>query len=198
MNKINDLVTFEKSGIFSFGAITQKTALKKSRLTKEVTPNNLQTIYKLAFMSVSLGNDYQQAVNNRLEQEGKTANFKSKSTYTEPFEDSKIVLKHKHKEQFYLRVYPNLCTSFWTRKEYFDAEGNHIPYKKWKRIEREYFSLPSENKSQNLDNEIIVNNYKIENVKWVKRGSIRIEKIKLDDFKQMFDKENIDPNKLVG
>ena len=196
MSEFTKLLAFEKHGVFSFGAITEKKALKKSRISKIPTPDNLKVVYKIAFLSVSLGNNYAQAVNNRLIKEKKNPDFKSQETYTLPYQNSRIILKHKNKDQKYLRVYPNLCVSFWTRKEFFDSNGNHIPYSEFKELEKEYFSLPSENKKQGLDNPIIVNNYKEENVKWVKRGNLEIEKIKLDDFKKMLDSENIDPDTL--
>lgn len=185
IEKIDSLITLENSGAFSFGAITEKKALKKSRITKEPTPEKYARIYKIILATVSLGNDYQNSVNNRLKKEGKETDFESQGTYTESFKNSKIVLKHKHKNLYYVRVYPNLCHSFNTRKEYFDSDGNHLYYRKFKKLEKEYFSLPSVNKSQNLDDQIIVNNYKMENVKWVKRGDFKIQEIPFELLKKM-------------
>ena len=194
--KADKIIEFSKFGIFSIGTKTVKESLKKSRLTKEVTPDNLKVVYKLMFATVSLGNNYSDSVNNRLAKEGKAQTFSAQDTYTVPYKGSNIVLEHKTKSQKYLRVYPNLCMSFHTRKEYFDAEGKNISYQDWKEIEKEYFSLPSKNKSQNLDDEIIVNNYKLENVIWLKRGSIKIEEIKIDDFKKLLDSDDINPDDL--
>lgn len=185
IEKIDSLITLENSGAFSFGAITEKKALKKSRVTKEPTPEKYARVYKIILATVSLGNDYQKSVNNRLEKEGKKTDFESQGTYTESFKNSKIVLKHKEKDLYYVRVYPNLCHSFNTRKEYFNSMGNHISYAEFKELEKEYFSLPSANKSQGLDNQIIVNNYKIENVKWVKRGDFKIQEIPYTFLKKM-------------
>ena len=187
IDKINKLLELENSGIFSFGAITEKKSLKKSRLTKEVTPENIRILYKVVLCSVRLGSDYQKAVNNRLAKEGKVQDFKSQGTYTNPVNGSKIVLKHKDNDTHYLRVYPNLCFSFNTRKEYFDSDGNHVSYKKFKKLEQEYFSMPSNNKSQGLDDQIIVNNYKMVNVKYVKQGNFKVEDMTFEEIKQLLD-----------
>jgi hypothetical protein len=165
-----ELASLKAQGVFSFVAETTKKALKKSRITKITTPDNLTEIKKVVYNTVSLGNDYQKAVNNRLAKEGKAQNFQSEGTYCEPVSDNKILYKHKEREEYYLRVYPNLCVSFKRVTKYFDKNGVEINKTDWDIIEAEYFPLPSPNEKQGLDNPIIVNNYKIDNVKYLKRG----------------------------
>ena len=166
---IQEVSNLDTKGLFNFVAVTTKTPLKKSRITKIITPSNLSTVTKYTNNTVSLGNDYQKAVNNRLNKEGKDKDFQTKGTYCTPISDNKMIYKHKEREVYYLRVYPNLCVSFKRVIKYYDANGVDIT-DQWKVIEAEYFSLSSPNESQGLDKSIIVNNFKIDNVKYLKRG----------------------------
>jgi len=52
----------------------------------------------------------------------------------------------------------------------FDANGAEITPEQWEKIQAEYFPLPSKNEHQGLDNPILVNNYSLENVKYLKQG----------------------------
>jgi hypothetical protein len=189
---IKELAALDQKGIFSFVALTEKKALVKSRIAEIIgynidkdgvktpvygkinTPVNLTTVRKLMYATVSLGNNYQQAVNNRLKKEGKEADFKTQETYTEPVSENGILLKHKEKDQYYLRVYPNLCHSFTTVKKYFDVNDNEISEEEFKELEKKYFPLPGGGTKQGLEDTILVNNYKIENLLWLKRGDFVI------------------------
>jgi hypothetical protein len=175
-------------GDFQLVAETEKVALKKSRTTKIPTPANLTKISKVTLATVSLGNDYETAVNERLSSEGKEDNFKAQGTYCIPlsrieeglkafvkgllskigltFEDklSKILYKHKEKDQLYVRVYPNLAKEYQSNSVYFDAEGNQLTKEEFKAIEKEYLPLRSEATQGGLEDKIIVNNYKLENI----------------------------------
>lgn len=175
-------------GDFQLVAETQKVALKKSRITKVATPSKYETISKVILATVSVGNDYEQSVNERLNQEGKDDNFKAQGTYCTPlhrietglrgvvegllsklglkFEDklSKIIFKHKEKEQYYVRVYPNLAKEYSANVVYFDAEGNQLTRDEYKAVEAEYLSKSGSAEQGGLENKIIVNNYKLENV----------------------------------
>lgn len=173
---IKTLNDIESTGIFAFVAVTTQDALKKSRVSKLPTPINLQTITKYTACTVSLGNDYENAVNHRLAVEDKQGDFSAGTTYCYPIADNKLVYKHAAKDQYYLRVYRNLCKSFKTIVKYFDADGNEITAQ-WADIQKEYFSMPSKNVGQGLDNAIIVNNYKLENVKYLKRGDILLDEL---------------------
>jgi hypothetical protein len=174
MEKIELLNGVEEKGCFGFVAITKLEALKKSRTTKEPTPANLTVITKTLQATVSLGNDYTNAVNNRLDAEGKATEFQAKSTYCHPVAQNKLVYKHNEKESYYLRVYPNLCHSFVTNVRYEDVNGVEIPVEEFKKLQAEYFKLPSTNSNQGLDNAIIVLNYGLEGVKMVKRGDVKL------------------------
>jgi hypothetical protein len=172
----------DAKGIFSFVAVTKQDALKKSRLTKLATPWHLETITKYTACTISMGNDYQDLVNKRLESEDKSADFSAGTTYCYPIAANKLVYKHAAKDQYYLRVYRNLCASFRTVVKYIDANGIDITAQ-WHEIQKEYFKLPSDNSNQGIDNVVIVNNYKLENVKFLKRGDILLDNLDSETLK---------------
>ena len=178
------LANLTMTGVFSFIAMTTKESLVKSRLTKNPTPENLTVIKKLVYTLVTLGESYEKLVNNQRMKEGKEADFKGRPTYCVPVDASKnlILYKHKENDQHYMRVYRDLDDkiSFKTVTKYFDKNGVDITAQ-WKQIEAEYFTIPSnKNASQGTDEKIIVNNYKIENVKFVKRGSFVLTEVTQD------------------
>lgn len=179
MSNLNETIevlkSVESKGAFAFVAVTKQDGLKKSRVTKAPTPARFELITVVKAATVSLGNDYQAAVNNRLTKEGKDADFEAQATYCAPVSDNKLVYKHNDRDSFYLRVYPNLCVSFKTVVRRFDAFGVAISDSEWPAIQAEYFKVPSKNENQGLDNPIIVNNYSLENVKYLKRGEILID-----------------------
>jgi hypothetical protein len=172
---VKALAEVERGGIFSFAAETMKVALKKSRVTKEPTPAKYAFVTIQYAATVSLGNSYADAVNNRLEKEGKEREFEAKGTYCHFVSDNRLVMKHNERESYYLRVYPNLCHSFSTEMNVFDAEGNRITPAQWKRLREEYFDKPSDAENQGLEEPVIVRNYSLENVLWLKRGEVLIE-----------------------
>jgi len=177
---INTLAEVTDKGIFSFVAVTKKEALKKSRLTKAPTPENLAEITVVRACTVSLGHDYQDMVNKRLEKEGKDADFASSGSYCSPYTRNRLVFKHHEKDTYYLRVYPNIARSFKTIVRYYDAFGAEIPLEEFKDLEKEYFAIKGKNDNQGLDDIVIVNNYKLENVKFLKRGDILVDDLSYD------------------
>jgi len=183
---IENLINLTTQGLFSFVGVTTKKALKKSRVTKNPTPENLIEITVMTYATVSLGNNYQNSVNNRRVKEENTPDFQAKGTYCLPMGDNLILFKHKEKEQVYLRVYPDLCCSFKTVVKRFDKNGVEILDSQWKQIEAEYFELKSSNKEhQGVEKEIKVNNYKIENVKYLKRGDFVINELTDEIIKKL-------------
>ena len=177
-------------------AETKKDALKKSRVSKIATPANLEVVTKFTMAKVRMGSDYSEQVNLQREKEGLTPDFKASATYCIPLNMidtgikamvssvlakfgiqfipvlSKVIYKHQEKDQYYLRVYPNLCKEYQCESLYFDVNGNDITTQ-WKSLEAEYFTLPSKDSGkQGTDKKIIVNNYKLENVKFLGDGII--------------------------
>jgi len=226
-------------GDFQIVAETEQVALKKSRVTKVPTPSKYEKITKIKLATVSLGNDYEKEVNARLIKEGKDDNFKSQGTYCVPLTRlegglkalaerllntiglsmgdklskviykhkekdqlyvrvypterllntfglsmgdklSKVIYKHKEKDQLYVRVYPNLAKAYESNSVYFDSEGNQLSKDEYEKIKEEYLSLDKKiGKGANvaekfidkidlsqggIEEKIIVNNYKIENI----------------------------------
>ena len=182
---VESLKSFDGRGLFLFVARTTKDALKKSRKTKEPTPERLSVVTTIRIQTVSLGNEYEKAVNNRLLKEGKEVSFEAQGSYCSPVGNSKLLYKHSSRDQYYLRVYPNLCESFKTVVRRFDKNGQEISAERWKDIEAEYFPLKGESDNQGLDNPIMVNNYKLENVLYLKRGDFMIDSIDADFFAKM-------------
>lgn len=171
------LGTIDTKGIFRFVAVTEKSPLKKSRITKEATPERFSTVFKISDNTVSLGNSYEDLVNGRLEKEGKDANFQSKGTYCHPKTKNRLVWEHNENGQKYLRVYIGIAGNFNSKVRYIDADGVDITAD-WEKIEAEYFTLSkSSNESQGLDNPIFPLNYKLENVIYLKRGEIEVGEV---------------------
>ena len=174
---LSTLAEVTEKGIFSFVAVTKKEALKKSRITREPTPEHLSSITVVRACTVSLGHDYEALVNNRLAKEGKEGDFSSSGSYCSPYTRNRLVFKHHEKDTFYLRVYPNIARSFKTIVRYYDANGWEIPVEEFKELEAEYFAIKGKNENQGLDDTVLVNNYKLENVKYLKRGDILVDEL---------------------
>lgn len=194
-------------GDFQFVARTIEEALKKSRITKLPTPEKYQKITKLYFATISLGNNYEKEVNKQREIEGLEENFKAQSTYTVSLKQladnpstlleiseyimtllgieltdtfSKIVYKHKEKNQFYLRVYPELAEKQDTIILYFDNDGNELSREEVEKLREEF--LPKKDyvsKAQGTKKKIVVLNYKLENILYL--GNI-INELKQSDL----------------
>jgi len=185
---IEELRKIKGIGDFELVAETEKVALKKSRITKQQTPKRFEKISKITLATVSMDNDYEKEVNNRLLKEGKEDSFKSQGTYCIPLSRietgfkafvegilsklginisdkfSKVLFKHKEKDQLYVRVYPNLAKVYQSNSVYFDADGKQLTKEEFKEIEKEYLPLRSEAAQGGLEDKIIVNNYKLENI----------------------------------
>jgi hypothetical protein len=186
---IRNLAEVESAGIFSFAARTTKNSLKKSRKTGEPTPANLLQITVYTAATVSMGNDYEALVNRKLVAQGDKPDFEAGGTYCSPFTKNRLVYKHNERDDFYLRVYPNACHSFNTKIVRKDADGNVISDSEWKEIEAEYFPLKKPSDNQGLDEELRVNNYKLENVLWVKRKDVVIDRMDLDAIDALFSEQ---------
>ncbi len=185
---IDELRKIKGVGDFQIVAETEKVALKKSRKTNEPTPDRLAKITKITLATVSLGNDYEVEVNKRLLKANKEDNFEASKTYCFPltkidtglraladkllnkvgltFTDklSKVIFKKNDSEQLYVRVYPDLAKEYKSNSVYFDAKGEEISHDEFKVIEAEYLPKKSSAKQGGLEEKIIVNNYKIENI----------------------------------
>jgi hypothetical protein len=179
MTLIQAMAKIDRKGLFSFAAITTVKSVKKSRTTGKPTPENLLNVTKYSAFTVSLGNDYENAVNSRLVKEGSEPNFEAGKTYCFPVDSQKMIFEHKSSGQKYLRVYTGLAASFKSVARYFDADGIEIT-SQWESLRAEYFDKPSENKNQGLDKPVFPLNYKIEGVVYLKQGDFEWSEIPND------------------
>lgn len=169
--KLAALAKMQGGLICNMVSLTPRAALVKSRKTKVATPENLLVVYTLRQVTTRVGGDgaYQDGVNDRRLEENKSADFKSKGTYSEQLTDNGIVRKHSKNGQLYVRTFPNDCKQI-GQKRYFDANGIEMSAERFKEVEAEYLDLKGENKSQGLDDPLAVNDIKIENVLRLVRG----------------------------
>ena len=177
-------ILFNGKGVARLGAITEKNqdnkrVLKKSRKTGEPVPEHLKTIYTFQWFNVAIGHKYSKLVNNLLEKAGLEPNFESGSSYDEPYLDSKVVFKHKTKDVFYFRVYPDACEQFNPVYKYFDANFNEIPEAEYKEIKEEYLAKSSKSLVE-------VRNYKMESVYVVIYGT-EFNKVTNEDFLKLLE-----------
>lgn len=167
--KINRILSCEQVGQFTAIAITEKKALKKSRITKIPTPDEISVLKKFQTFSCFLGRDYEYLVNLKREKEGKDSDFEALTSYLVPYKNSKILYIHKDDpDKFYLRIYANICGKYAGSSAYYDKNNRKVDFYA---LRNEYFDLPKETSSrQELDSEVLVLNFKLENIKFLKRG----------------------------
>lgn len=157
------------NGIFGFSALTEKKSLKKSRITKEPTPKRLEKIFVEFTGTVWMGGDYQTMVNKIREKENIEPDFESKGTYCKPVSENLLLWEHNKTKQLYFRVYLGYGSTFTTSVKFYDAFGDKMTMEEYSEIKKHYLPLDYENKSQGTEQEILVKNYKVENVTKLKR-----------------------------
>jgi len=207
---IEQLQKIKGIGDFQIISQTSEKALKKSRVTKVPTPSNLEEVTKLSFITVSMGNNYTEEVNKQRKDEGMSSNFKAKATYCTPLnkidgkilgslksflskigvnltdKSSEVIYKHNDYDQFYIRVYPSLASHYNNVKIIFDKDGNVI--ENWNEVQKEYFKKPSSGSGrQGTEKAILVNNYKLESIKYLadKDGEQVINELDKDILKDL-------------
>ena len=150
----------------------------KARSTKNPIPERLTTIIKFVFKIVGVGYKYTTLVNNRLKEAGEKDNFVAKDTYTESVLDSNLVLKHKVKDQYYLRLYDDLCKGK-PLSIYFDKNLDIIEDDELAQIKSDFLPLPKKS-------EIVKpRNYKMENILFASYGDFTIEDIDVEELKDL-------------
>lgn len=185
-DKIETLIKVALKGLTQIVSETFKEPLKKSRLSKEPTPEKFSKVTKYTYMTMSLGHDYGDILDKQLKKLGINETYDVSETYCHCVSDNKLVYKHNEREQFYLRVYPGLCASFKTVIKYYDAQGTEIL--NWKDVEAEYFAQKSGSVKQlvaGIQKEITPNNIKMENVKYIKQGDFCLNDLTQDIIKKL-------------
>jgi hypothetical protein len=152
---INLLYSLGKNQKFKFSATTTVEGLKKSRVTKEPTPDKYKFVTKRSLMTVSIPNEtYAEAVNKERQKNGLNNDFAAKQTYAEPLGTSGLLSKHKESGKVYLTF--RLDHSELVSVQWLDAKGNTMS-----KEEIEYFNehfgtkkdSGSGSKTQGLDSE---------------------------------------------
>lgn len=171
-------------GIARLGAITEKNQenkgiLKKGRKTGEPVPKHLQTIYTFQWCNVAIGHNYSKLVNNLLAKAGIDPDFESGASYDEPYKGSKVLFKHKTKEVFYFRVYPEACKDFNPVYRYFDANFKEISKEDYDKIKKEYVKTSGKSLVE-------VRNYKMESIYVIRHGD-HFDKVENKDFMELLE-----------
>jgi hypothetical protein len=147
----------------------------KSRITGQPTPENLTKVKKYALRKdLLIAADYEKVVKKYRFKEagiiGKVKkiftgdNFHAEGTYTERVTGNGVVLQHKENKTKYLRVLYTPDSE--VKSEYYDRDGANIT-DNFKALQEEYFKKPGENKKQGLEEPILVNNFKLDGVKYL-------------------------------
>jgi hypothetical protein len=179
-----DQIMLKDQGLARIGAITildwhNKRVNKKSRKTKIETPTRLRTIYKLVWLTVSIGNDYETMVNNALIKAGQEPDFEAGSSYDQRVNGSRILYEHKTKEKtYYLRVY-GVSNSFQSIVQHYDSDFKEISTDEFKQIKEEYLGK---------DRKSLVNpyNYGMDSLYVLNHGK-HFDKIQNEDFMRLIE-----------
>lgn len=167
---LQEILKLTEKGIYAAITITDLKALKKSRLTKEPTPERFQNIKKYTYQIINLGHTYEDLVNNRLQKEGKANDFEAGKTYVEKYQDSLCVYQHSTKEQLYLRAFILLADRAKIKTVYVDGNGDVISKEEMEDIYAHYLGKKSEKTGQGgLEDQVEIRNFKLENVLYLKR-----------------------------
>lgn len=153
--------------------ITENKANKKSRKSGEPTPSNLEIVKKYAVRREQLlAADYETIVKKRRWSEAGILDkvkklfvgdsFEAQGTYTKPFTKNGVVLEHVETHKRYLRSLSFQDSP--VESTYYDMNGNEVDFKA---LRDEYFKIPGQNKSQGLEEPVIVNNFTFDNVKYI-------------------------------
>jgi len=155
--------------------VTSQDALKKSRETGLPTPQELTTIKKYAVRENQfIGSNYEKMVKKMRFSEagflGKVKKFicgdkfEAQGTYTFAVTKNGAVLEHKTTHKQYLRTLSVIDAP--VDSHYYDMNNDDIT-ELFKDLQKNYFSLPSKNKSQGLENPLRVNNTTLTNIKYI-------------------------------
>lgn len=172
---INDFVTALKNTILS---ITPAASFVKITMFKELVPGkdmtkksraNQQplnyTVFKMSTIYGGCGNEYEQAVNNRLTKEGKIPDFtKQERTWGTRVGNSPII---EHKGKFYFEY--NNSNHNWAKNKsmYYTIVNNQLvplSISQIKNLKRNFLDKPYTPKNQGTDKPVIINTVAIENI----------------------------------
>lgn len=154
-------------------------AAGKVRIPGQITFADLfggKDVFKTSTRSgYGFGNySYESMVQNRREKEGVTGEFKSEAPRGRKFlDESRVILQsEKDENQYYIRTYQfNKGCS--TDSVYHYSDGTPLNETEVEML-RDFLPIPSSCAKQGLDNEVIVNDFKLEGVMYIKLGGTYI------------------------
>ena len=179
------------------GSVTEVKTLAKSRIDKSPTPAKYQGVRKVSFFVGTVGNNYQDLVNNRLIISGNDAGFVADaSSVSAPFPASKNGIMRmglKNPDQKYIRIYFNVSPNNYNETIYIDADGNvlDIPQADMEA----YFPAKSDSKKQEehgleKDIQVQVREFKQESIAYFQCGEVIWNNLG-ESFLNLFNLENV-------
>lgn len=136
---------------------TEPKCTVKSRITKEPYEAIFAgKVFCISRRYVTIGNDYETAVNNRLDKEGKDVEkFEAMSLpWGQWVEGSKILIEHKG--ETYIRLNYLSANSDKTEKAYYYEDGTMLDDELVERLKEEFLPVDKGETRQGTDNPVIV------------------------------------------
>lgn len=116
-----------------------------------------------------MGGDYQEMVNKVRAKEGLAPDFEARPSYARPVSENKLLFENPRSGQIYFRVYFGYGATHNKSVKHYDAYGDEISPEEMKVVKAEYLKKESESSRQGTEQEVVVRNYKVENVTKFKR-----------------------------
>ncbi len=151
-------------GSATFARLIAEVSVKQAKIGN---PLRDKTITKVVDLTVSANVVYQNVVNNRLEKEGKEANFKAEKNWFTPVFDTKngsIVYKDSDKTCEYVKFVCGKSENLGFLVDGQPATDEQVE------IIKAFTPIVKEGQKQGLDNPVIFRTIKIENIRAVKCG----------------------------
>lgn len=153
----NYIASHANNGTNMFASVVTET---EPKMNKTGNPYYGQ-VKKISHAVLSLGHDYESAVNNRRGKEGETKDFEAEAVSGRRHVSRMILESTKNPEQKYLQVFAMSNTA--PKVTYRLSDGTEISARELE----PYMPKKSENTSQGLENPVRTFSYKLENVKSV-------------------------------
>lgn len=188
VDKLN--CVYGKSLMAKVGSVTDLKLLKKSRLDGRPCPDKFLGLKKVSFFVATVGNNYEDAINNRLKKHGLENNFvANKSSVSAPFPmSSNGIMRQgiKDENQKYLRLYFQVGPNKSTESYYVDADGNVIDVSKKDQEEffdKKYVSKKQENAGLQKEDQVMIRDFKVESIVYFQCGDVLFNNLGKDFLK---------------
>ena len=182
MNTIKDFVNNINKGTFGI----QMVSVTEPKMNKRNNPY-YGRVQKITYMlNVMLGYNYENVVNNQLAREGKVANFVADAPKGREWDMFPYILKStSDSEQMYLRTTMGKVTKV---KSIYIIDGKIASDNEVIAI-KSFMPKSNGNTNQGTDVEIVVRDFKLENIVLLKQGNKEYNKggISVDVLKKLFE-----------